>query len=294
VSLTADQGVVLAEMAACAAVRRAGGGCAMRATDPTRRVDYDGVAPRFDRRYADNDWSGVERALDAIVGGAAGDVLEVGCGTGHWLARLAAQGHRVAGVDASQGMLAKARLTAPGAAIVHGRAEALPWPDARFDRVVCINALHHFGDRDAFLREARRVLRPGGGLLSVGLDPHNGEDTWWIYDWFEPARALDLARYRPTVEIRAALAAAGFARAETFVVMHRPASRTFAQLEAEGRLDKGWTSQLTQLTDAEFAAGVARLRAAAAAVAARGEELVLRADLRLYATTARVDAQRDR
>lgn len=251
-----------------------------------RRVDYDGVAPRFERRYADNDWSGVEAALDAFVGARPLDVLEVGCGTGHWLARLAAQGHRVAGLDASEGMLAKARAALPDVELAHGRAESLPWPDARFDRVVCVNALHHFGDRDAFLREARRVLRPGGGLLTIGLDPHNGEDHWWIYDWFEPVRALDLARYRPTAEIRAALAAAGFERAETFVAMHRPAERTFRQLEAEGRLDKTWTSQLTLLTDAEHAAGVARLRAEAERLAARGEELVLRADLRLFATTA--------
>jgi hypothetical protein len=68
--------------------------------------------------------------------------------------------------------------------------------------------------------------------------------------------------------------------------MHRPAERTFRQLEAEGRLDKSWTSQLTQLTDAEHAEGVAKLRAAAEARAERGEELVLRADLRLYATIA--------
>jgi hypothetical protein len=99
-------------------------------------------------------------------------------------------------------------------------------------------------------------------------------------------RALDLARYRPTAEIRAALAAAGFARPATFVAMHRPAQRSFGQLEAEGRLEKTWTSQLTLLTDAEHAAGVARLRAEAERLAARGEELVLAADLRLYATTA--------
>jgi ubiquinone/menaquinone biosynthesis C-methylase UbiE len=251
-----------------------------------RSVDYDAVAARFDRRYQKNNYEGVEMLLDAFAGSAALDVLEVGCGTGHWLARLADRGHRVAGVDASRGMLARASEAAPGAALAHGRAESLPFEDARFDRVFCINAYHHFGDAVAFLGDARRVLRPGGGLLTVGLDPHNGSDRWWIYDWFEPVLAIDLRRYRPTGEIRDAMRAAGFARAETVVAQHIPARRTLREADIEGRLDKNWTSQLTVLSDAEFAAGVARIRSTAREAEARGAELVLESDLRLFATTA--------
>ncbi len=69
-------------------------------------------------------------------------------------------------------MLERARASVPQAELLHGSAERLPWPEGSFDRVLCINALHHFADAPAFIAGARRVLRPGGGLIVVGLDPH--------------------------------------------------------------------------------------------------------------------------
>lgn len=251
-----------------------------------RAVDYDAVAPSFDRRYVRSTWEGVERTLDAFVASPPRDVLEVGCGTGHWLERLARRGHRMVGFDASRGMLARARAAAVPAGLVHARAEALPCGDARFDRLICVNAFHHFRDGRTFLREAHRVLRPGGALLTIGLDPHTGEDRWWIYDRFAGALEIDRRRYRPTAEIRDALHAAGFRDARTEVAQHRPAQRTFAELEAEGRLDRHATSQLTVLPIPVFEEGIARLRADALAAERAGRELVLSADLRLYATTA--------
>jgi ubiquinone/menaquinone biosynthesis C-methylase UbiE len=65
----------------------------------------------------------------------------------------------------------------------------------------CINTLHHFEDKLAFMREARRVLRDDGRLMTIGLDPHSGVDRWFIYDCFEPVRDLDRQRYTPTGQI---------------------------------------------------------------------------------------------
>jgi len=56
--------------------------------------------------------------------------------------------------------------------------------------VYSINALHHFDDRSAHFAEARRVLRPGGGILTIGLDPHTGKDRWFIYDFLFPGTLL--------------------------------------------------------------------------------------------------------
>lgn len=184
-------------------------------------VDYDSIAATYDRRYLENDYSGVESALTAFAGQEpVGRVLEVGCGTGHWLRLLAEKGIRVAGVDPSGHMLAHARARAPGAALAHGRAEHLPWADQRFERVFCINAFHHFEDKVRFLTEARRVLAPGGQMMTIGLDPHTGADQWYIYAYFEPVLAIDKRRYPLSNQIREWMRALQFSSVHTSEVQH--------------------------------------------------------------------------
>src|SRR5215475_7078210 len=133
------------------------------------KVDYDRIAPAYDRRYAERSYAGVGDALARFLGDAA-RVLEVGCGTGHWLAQIGASGRSAFGVDASPAMLRRAR-TSTDARVAVATASALPFEAARFDAVVCVNALHHFPDKPRFLAEAWRVLRPGGRFFSVGMDP---------------------------------------------------------------------------------------------------------------------------
>jgi ubiquinone/menaquinone biosynthesis C-methylase UbiE len=94
------------------------------------------------------------------------DVLDVGCGQGIDVARYAAAGAHVTGIDLTPRHveLASAHLAALGlgATIVRGDAEALPFSDASFDRVSSNGVLHHTPGFDVALRELHRVLRPGG------------------------------------------------------------------------------------------------------------------------------------
>jgi ubiquinone/menaquinone biosynthesis C-methylase UbiE len=242
-------------------------------------VDYDVVAPVYERRWARENYEGIQECLRRFLAGAKdGAVAEVGCGTGHWLAFVSGEAFRtVVGLDRSARMLEQARANAPRASIVHGVAEQLPWADASFDRLFCVNALHHFQDRAAFFAECRRALRPGGGLLTIGLDPHRGTDQWWIYDYFPATLHADRRRYQSTADICRALLAAGFRVASTEVAQHIPAETPFDDAEARGVLDRRATSQTMVISDEEFAAGLERLQA---------ERPVLRADLRLYATIA--------
>ena len=239
-------------------------------------VNYDLAASEYDKRYERTRLHGVDAVLRGFIGESESiDVAEVGCGTGHWLALCRNRVRSVAGLDPSPAMLQRARTAAPGALLVRGQAERLPWVTGAFDRLFCINAMHHFGDADAFVVEARRVLRSGGGILTVGLDPHTGLDEWWIYDYFPGALAADRARYLPTDVIRERLEAVGFVETATRVAEHTRADTPFAVATARGLIDRRSASQLMVMSDAEYEEGLRRLRT---------EEPNLKADLRLYAT----------
>jgi ubiquinone/menaquinone biosynthesis C-methylase UbiE len=90
--------------------------------------------------------------------------LELGCGTGVFLERVARSGAEIRGLDLSEDLLAKARARLagrPNVALDQGNAEAMPYPDADFDAVYGSSVLHHL-DLDQALRESHRVLKPGG------------------------------------------------------------------------------------------------------------------------------------
>jgi ubiquinone/menaquinone biosynthesis C-methylase UbiE len=249
------------------------------------QVNYDALASAYDRRYRDHDYSGVEAALLSFVGTGPGRrVLEAGCGTAHWIGTLGTRGTPAFGVDRSRNMLAQARINVPRCFVVHAAAERLPWTGRTFSHVFCINAFHHFEDKPAFLSEARRVLRPGGQLMIMGLDPHSGGDQWYIYDYFEPVLEIDRRRYASAAQIREWLLELGFAGVRTHEAQHLPGRLHARDALDTGRLGKGVTSQLAVLTDEEYERGLERIRADVAAAAARGEALYLHADLRMYAT----------
>lgn len=94
-------------------------------------------------------------------------ILDVGCGGGGLARALRAKGAKVTGVDPQEAALAIARTRAPEADFRQAGAEALPFPDASFDRVVFLNSLHHVPVplMGAALKEAVRVCK--GPVLVV-------------------------------------------------------------------------------------------------------------------------------
>jgi SAM-dependent methyltransferase len=254
--------------------------------DVARQTEYRLIAPVFDRRYQAHDYTGVENSLRAFLASKVPiDVLDCGCGTGHWLMKLASPERRAIGLDASAEML---RLAAhcERLELVHGQAEYLPFEACRFDRVFCVNSFHHFRSKRLFISEVRRVLKPRGGFTTIGLDPHTGLDKWWIYDYFENTLELDRQRYLSAKAILEMLSTVGFVDCRTEIVQCFPVAASAKSSLDRGDLAKTATSQLTILTDDEYQRGVQRIHADIIASESRGQELLLLADLRLYATTA--------
>lgn len=102
-----------------------------------------------------------------------GRVLDDGCGNGFFLEVLSQRGAdaELHGIDLSRGMLELAsRRLGPSARLARADACRLPFADATFDVVYARGLLHHLPDPAAGAREAARVLKPGGTLVT--LDPH--------------------------------------------------------------------------------------------------------------------------
>jgi len=96
-------------------------------------------------------------------------VLELGCGTGLILARVAEIADQVVGIDLSEGMAQQARER--GLDVQIGSVCDLPFDDDEFDLTYSFKVLAHIRDIDAALREAARVTRPGGHLLLEFYNP---------------------------------------------------------------------------------------------------------------------------
>ncbi|MGK2950168.1 MAG: class I SAM-dependent methyltransferase [Acidimicrobiales bacterium] len=108
-----------------------------------------------------------------------GRVLDVGCGTGALAHRLQGEGLRVAGLDASAGMLEVMGRAAPGVGRVRGHGGRLPFDDGTFDLTLTVAALHHVAEPaavQATLIEMVRVLRPGGQAV---VWDHNPRNPYW-------------------------------------------------------------------------------------------------------------------
>ena len=130
----------------------------------------------------DEGWRGqlhhqiADRAADLALAcvPAPGRILDVGCGTGYLLGRLAArapQAEVLAGIDAAPAMIEVARDAAADDRLrfVAGTAERLPWPAATFDLVVSTTSFDHWADQRAGLAQCARVLAPGGCLVLADL-----------------------------------------------------------------------------------------------------------------------------
>ena len=224
---------------------------------PSSRVDYDLIAEGYDSQPYRAKSADPELAAFLAVRAPAESLtlLDIACGTGNQLIanRPIAPEARMVGVDGSLGMLRQARAKTPDIGWLQADATALPLAACSFDFVSCQYAFHHFRDKRPMLREAFRVLRPGGRLLIYNLSPQDMPDFIY-YAYFPEAAARDLADFWPAERMTTEMQAAGFL-AVTLERTHIRFDHDLAEFLGTARRREN-NSQLITLSDAAYAAGL--------------------------------------
>lgn len=155
------------------------------------RAYYDEFSTRYDDKRGGRVRGGYHDLLDDLEleflerFATNKRVLEVGCGTGLLLERMAAFAEQAHGVDLSPGMLRHAK--ARGLEAVEGSATSLPFEDDSFDVVCSFKVLAHVQDIRTAIAEMFRVLRPGGTLV---LEFYNPTSLRTFAKRFGPAGAI--------------------------------------------------------------------------------------------------------
>ena len=167
---------------------------------------FSSAAGQWDRLR--RDMFGERFELHALAGLLDEDwvIGDLGCGTGQITEALAPFVRRVVAVDRSRAMLKAARHRLAAHANVelrHGELEALPIDDARLDAAALGLVLVHLPEPAAVLREAARVLRPGGRVLVIDMLEHDRREyqqemghVWLGFDRTQMAGWLEAAGFR--------------------------------------------------------------------------------------------------
>lgn len=128
-------------------------------------------AEKYDQFYRTNGGIAVDMAekaeiSDLLLQVDSREMLELGCGTGHWTSFFSEKGFRVTAVDQSVAMLEQAcKRVIPEVRWVEADAARLPFSDQRFELITAITLFEFVEDRNAIFREIDRLLKPGGFLI---------------------------------------------------------------------------------------------------------------------------------
>ncbi len=172
-------------------------------------LDYDRLACDYARYRQVH-----PRVLQELIGrgrlSRSSRVLDIGCGTGNYLAALERSVDCAAwGIEPSAAML----TTAHGRtrySLQAGYADALPYVDRFFDLAFSVDVIHHVHDRAGFYREAYRVVRPGGRVCTITDSDEIIAQRQPLSTCFPETIPVEMERYPRISDLREMMAQAGF------------------------------------------------------------------------------------
>lgn len=247
------------------------------------QLSYDQIASEYNQRYPTSQkWERGKALLKLADQQKARTILEVGSGTGYWLALLSQSIPSVSifGMDYSFGMLQQAQKQPEPLKLSRGTAIQLPYQDESFDMLYCVDAIHHFVDHQAFIKEASRVLKPGGVLAIIGHDPHEeGVSAWYIYTYFDGVYTTDRKRYPAGISVMQWMSEQRFQNISSETVERILNIHEGRKVLDDPFLKHSATSQLALLNDDEYQAGMAKIHLALEQAEAKKETIQFRSEI---------------
>lgn len=162
-----------------------------------RRADSFGAQARaYAEHRPDYPVAAIRWALEPLGSSERLEVMDLAAGTGKLTAGLIAEGHRVTAVEPNEQMLSELVRRVHDVRALPGHAEHIPVPDHTVDAVFVGTAFHWF-DQEKALPEIARVLRPGGVLAAVWVEPDTNVE--WIAELERvSATSVESQRHDPT------------------------------------------------------------------------------------------------
>lgn len=249
------------------------------------KTNYNKIASSYDERYSVNYLTRVEASLLNIAADKnILSILEVGCGTGRWLKALKHLKKKLCGLDYSLEMLKIANCEKGNFHLTNADATKLPFFKESFDMIFCINAIHHFPDKEKFFSEANNSLSENGIICIYGVDPHV-DKNWYVYDYFDKVYQSDLKRFPSLKETKKLCEMFGFKLENQSIVEEVYSERSGNEVFSDPFLKKNMNSQLANLSDEEYREGINRLKRKISL----DPEAKFITDIKFYLTKARKD-----